>query len=449
MKIKKIQVLVFFLVFSAFLSFFITLSADETKNSLTLRDLIEQKAEELSKIQRQREDAQKELEEVSQSRRTLSNEISIINSNINQLNLSIKENELNLERLALEIESLNQDIVHIQKSIENTRETLARFLFELNHKSKEGMLILFLKNTTLSESVSEINNITTLQNSLRESLVALRSLSIELANKLEQTKNNKLSREIENQNLANRRIILNDQNFNRQTLLTETRNQEVIYQRQLSELEKLQREIDAEIGRIEEVLRKEIDPNLLPIPRFGVLNFPIQPTSAGAWLTQCYGRTPFAVRTYPSQHHNGIDIGAPIGTPIYAAEAGIVLLASDQDSYRGCRGGAYGKVVTIKHNNGLTTLYAHLSRFTVSAGQSVRRGEVIGYVGNSGWSTGPHLHFTVFASQTLTPARPGLPEGTQASRVCGPMPVGGDINPALYIDLREYRLAYPQNCPGL
>ncbi|MEK9173363.1 MAG: M23 family metallopeptidase, partial [Patescibacteria group bacterium] len=123
----------------------------------------------------------------------------------------------------------------------------------------------------------------------------------------------------------------------------------------------------------------------------------------------------------------------PIGTPILAAGDGIVINVTDQDQYRGCRGGAYGKLIVIKHKNGLTTLYAHLSRFIVSIGQEVKEGEVIGYMGKSGWATGPHLHFTVFANNTLTPARAGFPEGTKASRVCGPMPVGGDLDPEQYL----------------
>jgi murein DD-endopeptidase MepM/ murein hydrolase activator NlpD len=85
--------------------------------------------------------------------------------------------------------------------------------------------------------------------------------------------------------------------------------------------------------------------------------------------------------------------------------------------------------------NGLTTLSAHLSRYVVENGESVTRGQLIGYVGKTGYATGPHLHFTIFASNTIPPASAGFPEGTQASRVCGPMPVGGDVNPMQYLSL--------------
>lgn len=83
--------------------------------------------------------------------------------------------------------------------------------------------------------------------------------------------------------------------------------------------------------------------------------------------------------------HAGIDIAASTGTPIYAAQAGTVIFSGVQSGY--------GNVVILSHGGGLTTLYAHQSRVAASNGQSVGQGDNIGYVGNTGRSTGPHLHF--------------------------------------------------------
>jgi murein DD-endopeptidase MepM/ murein hydrolase activator NlpD len=99
----------------------------------------------------------------------------------------------------------------------------------------------------------------------------------------------------------------------------------------------------------------------------------------------------FGYRMHPIFHvrkmHTGVDISAGMGTPIKAAAAGTVIFA-------GWRGG-YGQAVIISHGNGLATLYAHQSKLLVSVGDKVKRGEVIGKVGSTGYSTGPHLHFEV------------------------------------------------------
>ncbi|HEU0085681.1 MAG TPA: peptidoglycan DD-metalloendopeptidase family protein [Candidatus Paceibacterota bacterium] len=91
----------------------------------------------------------------------------------------------------------------------------------------------------------------------------------------------------------------------------------------------------------------------------------------------------------PTSTHHGVDLAAPTGTPIYAAASGRVSLAR-----LGYNGG-FGNMVIIKHPNGTETLYAHMSRLGTSTGAQVKQGQVIGYIGNTGRSTGPHLHIEV------------------------------------------------------
>jgi murein DD-endopeptidase MepM/ murein hydrolase activator NlpD len=121
------------------------------------------------------------------------------------------------------------------------------------------------------------------------------------------------------------------------------------------------------------------------------------PAAKGGFLRPCAGSITsyFGYRTHPifksRIYHTGVDIGAPAGTPIRASNSGRVI-------YTGWYGG-YGKVVIIDHGNvngrPTSTLYAHQSRIASSVGQNITRGQVIGYVGSTGYSTGPHLHFEV------------------------------------------------------
>jgi murein DD-endopeptidase MepM/ murein hydrolase activator NlpD len=113
---------------------------------------------------------------------------------------------------------------------------------------------------------------------------------------------------------------------------------------------------------------------------------PSAPSSSGLiWPVSGPITSPFGMRW--GSLHPGIDIGAGMGTPIKAAASGRVIVAAYS--------GGYGNLVVIDHGNGLATAYAHQSQIAVSVGQQVAQGQVIGYVGSTGFSTGPHLHFEV------------------------------------------------------
>ena len=404
-------------------------TATTTEEPETFKGLIEEKALQLQKIQEQRDAVQKNLDEVSESKNTLNKEIVFIDGTINHLNLSIKANTLTIEQLGFEIESLDSNIEEFKKRIAAKRETVLRLFVALQQHEHENALVVLLRNMSLSRSVAELQSIEMLSSSLLASVGELRDLQTKSSGALEEAKHKKSSREVEQTTLVSRQSIIQEQKAQKQILFTQTKSQEKIYEQQIDELEKVQLEISAEIEKYEAELRKSIDPNLLPLPRHGVFAQPLP----NPRITQGYGTTKFALRNYRGKFHNGVDFGAPIGTEVFSVEDGVVINVGDQDTYRGCRKAGYGRFIVVKHDNGLTTLYGHLSKYIVQIGQKVTRGQVIGYVGRTGWATGPHLHFTVFASQTLTPARPSFPEGTKASRVCGPMPVGGDIDPTLYL----------------
>jgi len=95
-----------------------------------------------------------------------------------------------------------------------------------------------------------------------------------------------------------------------------------------------------------------------------------------------------AITQYPVWYHMALDIANPGAPPILAADSGTV-------SYAGCLSWGYGCYVIIDHGNGYQTLYAHLSRYSVSSGQSVSQGQTIGIMGSTGRSTGVHLHFEI------------------------------------------------------
>ena len=122
-----------------------------------------------------------------------------------------------------------------------------------------------------------------------------------------------------------------------------------------------------------------------PVPVTGI-SVPSRMPLEGAALTSGFG-----MRTHPvlggRRQHHGIDLAAPTGTPVYATADGIVGRADWYSSY--------GLYISINHGGSMETRYAHLSRLAVAAGDSVKKGDLIGYVGSTGRSTGPHLHYEV------------------------------------------------------
>jgi murein DD-endopeptidase MepM/ murein hydrolase activator NlpD len=116
-------------------------------------------------------------------------------------------------------------------------------------------------------------------------------------------------------------------------------------------------------------------------------------------ITQYFGNTPFATanpQIYSGHGHSGVDLAASPGTPVKAARSGVVLGTGNTDLT--CPGASFGKWVFIKHDNGLSTLYAHLATILVSQGDMVQTGQLVGYSDTTGYATGPHLHFGVYAS---------------------------------------------------
>lgn len=391
-----------------------------------LKKAIEDKSKELSDINSKINQAEQDLKETESKSKSLQNELKRSDYTISQLNLSIKSSELNIQKLNLEIEALKYDINDTESQINVKKSGIAELLRELQKKDAENALVVLLKNKSIAESVDEAQNILDINSGLSSEVSTLQTLNNQLSDKLTDSSAKKAKVELETKNLKNRKVILQNQRADRQSLLTQTKNQEKNYQQLLAQLEKDQESLSKEINDVEEKLRLSFDPSLLPSKRPGVLAWPAKLKKDGgvALITQKYGLTLYSAKLYSSGFHNGLDLGIPVGTPVFAAEAGKVVAVDNNDrSY--WQKYQYGQYILIEHPNNLTTLYAHLSAVDVKKGDAVKRGDLIGYSGNTGYSTGPHLHFGVYwrpsvLFKNLPPAK-------------GLVPIGVTVNPEDYL----------------
>ena len=162
---------------------------------------------------------------------------------------------------------------------------------------------------------------------------------------------------------------------------------------QLAELASQREDMDAQIDAMRKQLAEEAKKQQQQ--QQGGSSTPIVATGSLMWPSYTtHIASPYGYRIHPIygtyKLHGGVDIGASYGTAIWAADSGKVVTSQD-----GWNGG-WGNYVLIDHGNGVQTLYAHMSSRAVSVGQTVSKGQVIGYVGSTGASTGPHLHFEVW-----------------------------------------------------
>jgi murein DD-endopeptidase MepM/ murein hydrolase activator NlpD len=204
-----------------------------------------------------------------------------------------------------------------------------------------------------------------------------------------------------------------------ETILLELDGERAVLEAELAEAEALRADAETELGQVQYLLTRirndiaaaeqhkdgleaeaaKIEAEIAAAQQSGgeapgALRMPVN-----GWISSYYGW-----RVHPifgtRRMHTGIDLAAIGGSPIYAAEAGTVIIA-------GLRGG-YGNAVVIDHGGGLSTLYAHQSRLTVSVGEEVAAGERIGFVGCTGYCTGDHLHFEVHVNGKHTDPLPYL-----------------------------------------
>lgn len=414
---------IFIFTLSIFTFTFFSSNSAFAANGNELRESIDKRNQELQKINSQIQEVQQNLEETKQEGKTLKKELNKVDNQANQIQLGIKSSEVLIEKLGLETESLTGEISGIEEKIKDKRQSIAEIIRKIQERNNQGILFLLLRHKSLVDSAFEMQSLSDLNTSLTNEINEMRVLRGDLSEKKDESIQTKQKKEVEYVNLKYKKQIVDEVKKEKQSLLEQTKNQEKNYQKQLEELEKQQLAISDEISDLEDELRRAFDPSVLPIKRPGVFEWPIKLKKDGGVgrITQHQGEVS---RLYKGRPHNGLDIGAPIGTPVYAADDGIIEAVDNNDrSYY--RKYQYGKYVFIKHNNNMSTLYAHLSKQVVKEGEAVKRGDLIGYSGNTGYSTGPHLHFGVYWAPSIT--------FKAVSPAAGLVPIGVVIDPEDYL----------------
>lgn len=356
---------------------------------------------------------QKNLEEKKAEANTLINKIYTLDNQIGKLDTEIGTVETKIEETKLIIEKLTLEINTKQSELEVLKKRIAVILRMIQDYDEIGLFETVLTVKSFSEIFTAAEANQTLQEEMQKKLEGLKILKTTLEEKKAEFDSKETDLEDLKDDLSYKKIIVGKERQTKKEVLNVTKGQEKQFNKLLQQTEAEQEQIQKDIEAIESKKRSLIDPAKVPGVKKGLFSWP-----AEGVITQGYGSTSITGFKNPVySFHNGIDIAASTGTPIKSPYDGKVVASGTNGKY------AYGNWIAIDHQNGLTTLYGHLSAKKVAVGNVVKKGQVIGYMGSTGFSTGPHLHFTVYASNTFS----------TTSKWYGLLPSGGSLNPMNYL----------------
>lgn len=357
--------------------------------------------------------------EIKEELDTLKEENEAIQAEINQIRGEYNANATEIQDLVTKKNGIDQEIALLHIQINNINEQVIAYsqmiadsqdelemaqsnLDELNIKHKERIQameeegsisywqVIFQANsfTDLLDRLDMVEEIAAADRRRLEEIQAAATLVLETQERMSEEK---AGLEESQAQLAASEDVLEERREESDGVLRELAKKQDEFQALLDKSEELQDELMKDIAKKEkEYKNAKYKEELAKLALQGQ-----NPPSNSSWITPVSGYTitsPFGMRKHPilgySRMHNGVDMACAQGTPIYATRGGTVTTASYQ------AGGA-GYFVSINHKDGFSSIYMHMTRFVVSAGQTVSAGQLIGYVGSTGLSTGPHLHFGI------------------------------------------------------
>src|SRR3989338_84662 len=383
---------------------------DELKNRISDRNI------KIQELEKEIEQYQKDLDIVGKEKQTLTNEVKILEISRQKISTNIKLTQNKIDSANLQIEELSFGIGEKKEKIDKNKKATAKTLRAINEAESNSLVEIILSNDNLSGFLDKIETLRQFQITMGDDIKRLAGLKKELEGK---------------KNRTEEKQSINIKKKDKNALRDITKNKESNYQKLVEEKTEAREAFERELIDLESQLKIEIDPNKIPATGSGVLAWPLDSIK----ITQYFGDTEFAkLGAYKGKGHNGVDFRASSGAKVKAALTGIVEATGNTDEIKGCY--SYGKYVLIRHNNGLSSLYAHLSLIKVSKGDVVITGDIIGLSGNTGYSTGPHLHFTVYASQGVRIVRYG--DYTNGKTNCGDAyipvaPFNAYLNPLNYL----------------
>ncbi len=348
---------------------------------------IERRQKLLERIKKQLKYQEKLIRYKARKEKSILAQINRLDKEIEEKKLEVKITNLKIKKLKSEIEKKKKLIARLLKELEEKRALLSSRIKAIYRYGRIGYLEALLKASSWEDLALRslyLKRIASYEASLVDE-IRRREAEVSREKAVLEGKLRKLfalKRTLEKEMAA-----LSRKKLQRQALLKKIQKEKKLYQKAYAEFEELSRKLELTIRKL--ILEKRIAASR-KVASGGGFRLGYRKVRL-IWPVRGRITSGFGYRIHPlfktRRFHAGIDIAAPAGTAVKAAASGEVL-------YAGWLRG-YGKVVIILHRGGMATVYAHLKDIVVREGQRVSQGEIIGSVGSTGWSTGPHLYFEV------------------------------------------------------
>lgn len=350
-----------------------------------LQDLYNQKSKLSTDINQKTKAAtekKKQAEELAKTIKTIDGNIAETESKINSLQAQMAQTQGEIEKTENQIREKEKEL---DRETNNKYETLR----EIYTGGQYNTIELLIGSATLSEAIDHSQYFELLENRIETTISEINKLKSELETKKEEL--NKKRDELKKMKAEQEAYKqgLSDQKSQKDVVLKDTKAQQKSLEEQVAESKKYSSQVEAQIASIQASLNQSSSGRTVLARDRGTSAVGFSWPADYKYISAYYGEpTPF------QSFHTGIDLVNIAGTPIHAAADGTVVVAAGMMMDGGYYG--YGNYVVIGHNAKYSSLYGHLMGFAVSAGDEVKKGDVIGYLGTTGWSTGPHLHFEVW-----------------------------------------------------
>jgi len=372
------------------IAFFISLAISSSLVSPVYASSIQDNQNKLNEINKSIQEKKDKLEDINNNKNNAEKEIDNLDKEIGQVSSKLQELNKKIESLNFDIKAKEKKIEEKKKEFDRKEDLFKQRVRAMYNSGGSGYIDVILNSNNFSDLINRIEMVSKIMEYDKKLLAYIEENKKSLENNKLELENNKKTVVSLKVQADNKYKDLKEKSNEKKNLFAKLEKDKSFYENMIS---KEQSESE-EIAKVIQQMKVEQSAKVTPSTGNAGNSSSTSAKSNGKLFSVTGSAYPitssFGMRFHPilgySRLHAGTDIGVPMGTPIYALKDGVVIAAQSMSGY--------GNVVMINHGD-ITSVYAHNSSLVVSVGQTVKGGQLISYSGNTGVSSGPHLHFEI------------------------------------------------------